>query len=124
MQFFDIITKKGDGMDCIFCKIVNNQIPSKKVLESDNFLAFYDINPIAPVHVLIIPKKHYEKFDAMDEEMFCEMAKFIKDIAKELNVSDYRLITNNGKGAGQEVFHFHVHLVSNPQGKLKWPKLV
>ena len=110
-------------MDCIFCKIVNGEIPSKKVLENDEFLAFYDINPIAPIHILIIPKKHYEKFDNTPEEIFPKMVKFIKEVAKELNISDYRLITNNGKGAGQEVFHLHIHMVSNPNGKLSWPKL-
>ncbi len=110
-------------MDCIFCKIVSGEIPCKKVLENDNFLAFYDINPIAPVHVLIIPKKHYEKFENTPNEIFPEITGFIKDVAKTLNLSDYRLITNNGKNAGQEVFHLHIHLIANPGGKLKWPKL-
>ena len=110
-------------MECIFCKIVNGEIPSNKVNENENFLAFYDINPIAPIHVLIIPKKHYETFNETDENIFCDMAKFIKETAKKLNTTDYRLITNNGKGAGQEVFHLHIHMVANPDGKLKWPKL-
>jgi histidine triad (HIT) family protein len=110
-------------MECIFCKIVKGEIPSKKVLENDKFLAFHDINPIAPIHVLIIPKEHYEKFNDTPNELFCEMAEFIKEVAKELNISDYRLITNNGSGAGQEVFHLHVHMVANSEGKLKWPKL-
>jgi len=111
-------------MECIFCKIVNGEIPSKKVNENEKFLAFHDINPIAPIHVLIIPKKHYENFNNTDNEIFCEMGEFIKDTAKKLGITDYRLITNNGKGAGQEVFHLHVHMVANPDGKLKWPKLV
>ena len=110
-------------MECIFCKIVKGEIPSKKVLENDKFLAFHDINPIAPVHVLIIPKDHYENFASTPEELFPEMAKFIKEVAKELGITDYRLITNNGKGAGQEVFHLHIHLVANPSGRLNWPKL-
>jgi histidine triad (HIT) family protein len=92
-------------------------------LENDKFLAFHDINPIAPVHVLIIPKDHYENFASTPEELFPEMAKFIKEVAKELGITDYRLITNNGKGAGQEVFHLHIHLVANPSGRLNWPKL-
>jgi histidine triad (HIT) family protein len=111
-------------MECIFCKIVNGEIPSKKVLENDKFLAFYDINPSAPIHVLIIPKEHFEKFDETPSEIISEMADFIKEVAKTLNITDYRLVTNNGKSAGQEIFHFHVHLLSNPNGKLKWPKLV
>jgi len=110
-------------MECIFCKIVNGEIPSNKVLENDKFLAFHDINPIAPIHVLIIPKEHYEKFDKTPVEVMPEMAEFIKEVAKELNITDYRLITNNGKGAGQEVFHLHIHMVANPNGKLNWPKL-
>ena len=110
-------------MSCIFCKIVNGEIPSNKVLENDEFLAFHDINPIAPIHVLIIPKKHVEKFDETPVELMPNLASFIKEVAKELNITDYRLITNNGKGAGQEVFHFHIHMVANPNGKLLWPKL-
>jgi histidine triad (HIT) family protein len=110
-------------MDCIFCKIVKGEIPSNKVLENDKFLAFYDINPIAPIHVLIIPKEHFEKFDSTPADIFSQMAEFIKNVAKELNITDYRLITNNGKGAGQEVFHLHIHMVANPNGKLSWPKL-
>jgi histidine triad (HIT) family protein len=110
-------------MECIFCKIVSGEIPSNKVLENDKFLAFHDINPVAPIHVLIIPKKHYENFANTPNEIFPEIAEFIKNVAKELNISDYRLITNNGKGAGQEVFHLHIHMVANPKGKLAWPKL-
>jgi len=111
-------------MECIFCKIVNGEIPSKKVNENDKFLAFYDINPSAPIHILIIPKKHYENFNDADNNILCEMGEFIKETAKKLNINDYRLITNNGKTAGQEVFHLHIHMLSNPNGKLKWPKLV
>ncbi len=111
-------------MDCIFCKIIKGEIPSKKVLENDKFLAFYDINPIAPIHVLIIPKEHFEKFDSTPSALLAEMAEFIKEVAKELNITDYRLITNNGANAGQEIFHLHIHMVANPNGKLKWPKLI
>jgi len=111
-------------MECIFCKIVKGEIPSKKVLENDKFLAFYDINPVAPIHVLIIPKEHIENLSDTPNEIFNEMAEFIKNVAKELNITDYRLITNNGKAAGQEVFHSHIHMVANPDGKLKWPKLI
>ena len=111
-------------MECIFCKIVKGEIPSKKVLENDKFLAFHDINPIAPIHVLIIPKEHFENFSSTPKEVFADMSEFIKDVAKNLNIIDYRLITNNGKNAGQEVFHLHIHMIANPNGKLKWPKLV
>jgi len=110
-------------MECIFCKIVNGEIPSNKVHENEKFLAFHDINPVTPVHVLIIPKEHYAKFDETPAEIMPEMAEFIKQTAQKLGITDYRLITNNGKNAGQEVFHLHIHMVSNPQGKLKWPKI-
>jgi histidine triad (HIT) family protein len=110
-------------MDCIFCKIVKDEIPSNKILENDKFLAFHDINPIAPVHVLIIPKEHFAKFDETPAHFMPEMVEFIKNVAKELKLTDYRLITNNGKNAGQEVFHLHIHMVANPNGKLLWPKL-
>jgi histidine triad (HIT) family protein len=114
--------KKFDK-NCIFCKIVAGELPAQKVLESEKFLAFRDINPIAPIHILIIPKEHYPKFDETPPELIGEMAQFIREVARELGITDYRLITNNGKGSGQEVFHLHFHLVSNPAGKLKWVKL-
>jgi histidine triad (HIT) family protein len=110
-------------MECIFCKIIKGEIPSNKVLENDKFYAFHDINPVAPVHVLIIPKEHYEKFDKTPVELMPEMAEFIKETAKALGITDYRLITNNGSSAGQEVFHLHIHMVANPKGKLLWTEL-
>ncbi len=110
-------------MDCIFCKIVNGEIPSTKINENEDFLAFKDINPIAPVHILIIPKKHYKNFEETPSDVLANMSNFIKETAKKIGVKDYRLITNNGEGAGQEVFHLHIHLVANPNAKLKWPKL-
>jgi len=111
-------------MNCIFCKIVNQEIPSNKVLENEEFLAFHDINPSAPIHVLIIPKKHYENFSEAPNDILCKMSEFIKEVAKKLNITDYRLITNNGKKAGQEIFHLHFHMLANPEGKLIWPKMV
>ncbi|MRJ06192.1 MAG: histidine triad nucleotide-binding protein [Epsilonproteobacteria bacterium] len=112
------------GNNCIFCQIVAGEIPSKKVLEDDNFLAFHDINPVAPVHILIIPKTHYPNFAQTPPEVFTPMAEFIKKVAEKVGVTDYRLITNNGKGGGQEVFHLHIHFIANPGGTLKWGKLV
>ncbi len=105
---------------CIFCKIVNNEIPSNKVLENDDFLAFHDINPKAPIHVLIIPKKHIESFHEVDKETMAKMTPFIQEVAKLLCIdkSGYRLVTNIGKDGGQEVFHLHFHLLGG--GKLRW----
>ena len=108
---------------CIFCKIVAEEIPSNKVLENDEFIAFHDINPIAPVHILIIPKEHIENFQSITPEMMAKMTPFIQDVAKKLclDKSGYRLITNNGKDGGQEVFHLHFHLIGG--AKLKWTNL-
>ena len=109
---------------CIFCKIVNKEIPAKIVLENDEFLAFEDINPIAPIHILIIPKKHIESFNEVDGETMAKMTNFIKEVATKLNVKEdgYRLITNINENGGQEVKHLHFHLLAG--AKLKWPKLV
>jgi len=105
---------------CIFCKIVNNEIPSNKVLEDDEFLAFHDINPIAPIHILVIPKVHVENFQEIDPSLMAKMTSFIQKVASmlELDKNGYRLITNNGRDGGQEVGHLHFHLVGGT--KLKW----
>jgi len=108
---------------CIFCSIIEGKIPSNKVLENDKFLAFKDINPIAPVHILIIPKKHIESFNYTDGEVMKEMTEFIKEVAKKVGVYEdgYRLITNINDNGGQEVKHLHFHLLGGT--KLAWPKL-
>ncbi len=103
-------------MDCIFCKIINNEIPAEKIYESDNVIAFNDINPVAPVHILIIPKKHIENLNDItveDRVILSDLLLAAKDIAAKqgLDESGYRVITNNGKSAGQEVFHLHMHLI-------------
>ena len=98
---------------CLFCKIVNNEIPSNKELEDDNFLAFHDINPKAPVHILAIPKKHTESFHTADAETLKGLAEFAKKVAEKMGVdqSGYRVITNIGKDGGQEVPHLHFHII-------------
>ncbi|WP_163280456.1 histidine triad nucleotide-binding protein [Campylobacter fetus] len=107
-------------MPCIFEKIVAGEIPSNKVLENDKFLAFHDINPKAPVHILIIPKKHYENFQVMDPSLMGEMTKFIQEVATTIGVdkTGYRLVTNCGDNGGQEVMHLHFHLLGGTL--LKW----
>ena len=99
---------------CIFCKIVEGEIPNKTVLENDKFLCFEDINPAAKVHVLIIPKAHYDSFDVTPAELMSEMTVFIHQVAQKLGVkeSGYRIITNIGKHGGQEVPHLHFHLLA------------
>lgn len=102
--------------NCIFCKIVNGEIPSEKVYEDDKILAFKDINPIAPIHILIIPKKHIENLMEVqleDTEIISDIFASIPQIAKKMNVDKdgFRLISNCGKDAGQEVMHLHFHLI-------------
>ena len=105
---------------CIFCKIVNKEIPGNIILENDNFLAFHDINPKAPVHILVIPKNHVDSFNEVSAEMMAEMTAFIQDVAKETNIdkSGYRVITNIGENGGQEVKHLHFHVLGG--ARLKW----
>ena len=114
--------EKGFTM-CLFCKLVNGEIPSNKVLEDDNFIAFHDINPIAPVHILIIPKVHVEKFQDVQPEMMGGMTTFIQAVATKmgLDTNGYRLVTNNGDDGGQEVPHLHFHLLGG--ARLKWTHL-
>ncbi len=105
---------------CIFCKIIDGEIPSNKILEDDNFLAFHDINPAAPVHVLVIPKEHVVSFNDVSSEIMGNMTKFIQEVANKmgLNENGYRLITNIGDDGGQEVKHLHFHILGG--GKLIW----
>ena len=106
--------------DCIFCKIANKEIPSNFVYETENIVAFNDINPQAPVHILVIPKKHIESLnDLYDKDLAGELLESVKEICKKLNITDYRTVINTGKEAGQEVFHIHLHIISGRP--LKWP---
>lgn len=106
-------------MDCLFCKIIAGEIPSKKVYEDDMLLAFHDISPMAPVHVLVIPKKHISCADDVNAENSVYVAKIfekIPEIAKIAGAKDgYRVITNCGKDACQSVMHLHFHILG---GKL------
>ena len=103
--------------NCIFCKIINGEIPSNKVYEDENVLAFYDIHPVTPIHVLVIPKKHIESLLKLQEEDFDlvgKIQKVINKLAKQLNIEEegFRVIVNCGKDAGQEVMHLHYHLLA------------
>ena len=103
-------------MDCLFCKIANGEIPSKKVYEDETVYAFYDISPMAPVHVLIIPKEHIDSINGITPENSAVVAHIFEvaaKLAKQLGVSEdgYRVISNCGKNAGQTVFHLHFHLL-------------
>ena len=110
-------------MECIFCKIVENQIPAKKILETERFLAFHDINPQAPIHVLVIPKQHVSDFNHLEPELMAEATEFIQRVVRELDMAEagYRIINNCGSHGGQEVFHIHFHILGG--ARLKWERL-
>lgn len=102
--------------DCVFCKIARGEIPSQRVLEDDSFLAFNDINPRAPVHVLVIPREHLHSLDEIDrwrDGRGHELLAFAVRVAREagINESGYRVVTNVGADAGQEVDHLHLHVL-------------
>lgn len=108
----------------IFEKIVSGELPSKKVLENDKFLAFYDISPKAPVHILAIPKECVKDFDCADSHLLGELCGFAQEVVKKVGIdqSGYRIITNIGVDGGQEVPHLHLHILGGT--KLKFPPLV
>lgn len=104
-------------MDCIFCKIINKEIPADILIEGNEFLVFKDISPKAPIHLLIIPKKHFGPVDALSDQDLEIAGKIIlkaKSAAEFIGVSNsgYRLIFNVGKDAGMEVEHLHLHLLA------------
>ncbi len=102
--------------DCIFCKIINKEIPSQIVYEDDDVIAFKDINPKAPVHILIVPKKHIptlNDFTEEDNELLVKLIHTCKKIAKDFNVADsgYRVLVNVNKEGGQVIYHVHFHVM-------------
>ena len=102
--------------DCIFCKIIEKKIPSTFVYEDNKVLAFNDINPVAPVHVIIIPKNHIANVNELTQDnasVIGDIHMAAKKIAEKLGIADkgYRLINNCGADAGQTVFHLHYHLI-------------
>lgn len=110
--------------DCLFCKIVRKEIPSEVVYEDEDFFAFRDINPKAPVHVLFVPKVHIDTLNAVEGEkalLVGRMFEKIKEVAKAEGISEegYRVVGNCNLAAGQEVFHLHFHLLGGR--KLTWP---
>lgn len=111
-------------MNCIFCKIVHREIPSKIVYEDDRVLAFHDISPQAPVHILVIPKKHYSTLLDIDEdnmELIGHIFKVIKKIAKQIGINErgFRIVMNCNHEAGQTIYHIHFHILAGRQ--MYWP---
>lgn len=110
-------------MDCVFCKIANREIPCKKAYEDDRVLAFYDLDPQAPVHILIIPKEHIqsvEEITAENSAIVGHIFEVAAKLAKENGLNEgFRVVSNVGKDGGQSVPHLHFHLLGGRS--MKWP---
>jgi len=105
---------------CIFCKIVTGAIPSQKVFENDLALAFRDINPCAPQHILLIPKLHLQDLNALDDASLAgALLSLVPQIALQEGFSSYRTVINTGADSGQTVFHLHLHIIAGRN--LSWP---
>ena len=106
--------------DCIFCKIANKEISTDLIYEDENVVAFNDLNPQAPVHFLVIPKKHYASMnDVESKEAFGHIFSAVPKITEKLGIKEYRTVVNTGESAGQTVFHIHVHVMAGR--KFGWP---
>ncbi len=107
--------------NCIFCKIIAGEIPAKKLYEDEKILAFYDIEPQAPVHVLIIPKRHFANILEADGETIVSMHRAAADIANRLGLAErgFRLVINTGEDGQQSVKHLHMHLLGGRS--MQWP---
>lgn len=109
--------------DCIFCRIANGDIPARIVLSDDQIVAFHDVAPKAPTHVLLIPRRHVARLDetgAQDAELLGRLMATAVALARELGLDDgYRLVMNCGEHAGQSVFHLHLHLLGGRH--FAWP---
>jgi len=109
--------------ECIFCKIVNGQIPSKIVYENDTNIAFLDIRPISTGHTVVIPKKHYSTIETLPDKEVENLFKVVKKVAsliyEKLDIDGYNIVQNNHKAAGQVVEHSHVHIIPRNRGDRK-----
>ena len=106
--------------DCIFCKIVNGEIPSNFIYEDECTVAFNDLSPQAPVHVLVIPKKHYASLNELDDaKISAALFNAVREVTKKLGIKEYRTVINTGESAGQSVFHLHLHILAGRN--LQWP---
>ena len=104
---------------CLFCRIARGEVPSRKVYEDDQFLAFHDINPAAPVHLLVIPKLHVDSLLTAGPEHEALLGKLVSlapRLAKEQGCyNGFRVVINNGPDGGQEVYHLHIHILGGPR---------
>jgi len=114
----------GNDQDCIFCKIIEKKIPAKLLHEDDHAFAFADINPQAPTHILIVPKKHIRDIHSIkhaDRELIGHLFFVAQTLGEKLGLDTggYRMVINNGRDAGQAVFHIHLHLLAGRA--FAWP---
>ncbi len=107
--------------DCIFCRIIAGEIPSQKVYEDEKMIAIKDVSPAAPVHVLLLPKKHYDNIMTADPDLVKYMLGKVEALAAQLGVKEkgFRIVINTGKEVGQSVNHLHIHLIGGKE--LGWP---
>lgn len=108
--------------DCIFCKLIQGEIPAEKLFEDDEVLAFWDLSPQAPKHFLVIPKKHVSgpaALSATDDAIIGKVLRTGAELARENGIDDFRLVLNNGDEAGQTVFHLHMHVLGGRP--MSWP---
>ena len=111
-------------MDCIFCRIANKEIKSDFIYEDEDIVVFNDVNPAAPVHILVIPKKHISsimEIGELEESVSARILKIISKVAKDMNIDEdgFRIVSNTGDGAGQSVKHLHFHILGGR--KFNWP---
>ena len=98
--------------DCIFCKIVNGDFNTEFLYETDKLVVFKDINPKAPIHLLVVPKLHVASLNELDDrELLADLMMGVKEVTKKIGLKSYRTQINTGKEAGQEVFHLHIHIL-------------
>jgi len=109
--------------ECIFCKILKREMPARIVYEDESCIAFRDINPQAPVHLLVIPRKHFAsalEADEADESVMGHLHRVAAQLARQNQITEgYRLVVNTGAGAGQSVFHLHLHVLGGRS--FRWP---
>ena len=120
-RFKAISVNTGEKMqDCIFCKIAAGAFDTEFVHETENVVVFRDLNPQAPEHLLVIPRKHYESLNETDDvNLLGEMLFAVKKTTEKLGLKEYRAVINTGKEAGQSVWHVHIHILSGRQ--MLWP---
>lgn len=119
-----MLVKEVLDLDCIFCKIAQKHIPAEIVYEDDKIIAFKDISPAAPIHILFISKEHIDSVNDLDDEhkdLIGHIFIKIKEVARELKIADegYRIVNNCGSLGGQTVNHIHFHLIAGRQ--MQWP---